>query len=234
MLHTSLKAIVVAFSLLNWAASAVWSDTLPASCALFCHAVPLVTCPVGTEGDGVAAWNRARVELPDGAPLSRPTLPKTRLDEMLARGQLTGSEYHLAQMFKDNPCGTKVLGAYYTVVRGIVLDDIPAEGLADPRVGRSKGISEVMRKLRIGLRLMADHYIPDRGPNLEGRGDPEWRTLMAKQLWSANMRRASLIKQSCRSMPKPRRKMMVGGAGANDMATVGISSSQKDGRPLKF
>ena len=90
-----------------------------------------------SEGAAKAAWNRARVELPDAGPAAKATLPRTRLDEMLARGQLTGSEYHLALMFRADPCGTKVLKGFYAIVVGIVLRELPAEVLADPAsVGR--------------------------------------------------------------------------------------------------
>ena len=79
-----------------------------------------------------------------------------------------------------------------------------------------------MRKLRIGLRLTADHYLPEEiaEERQEGHGTPKWRTLQAKQLWSANMHRASSIKQAWRSAPKARRTMQVEGAGANDAATI--------------
>jgi hypothetical protein len=220
-------------------------------------------------------------------PSAKATLPRTRLDEMLARQQLTGSEYALAVMFQERPCGPSVLRGYYATVVGIVLDGKAAGELADPRVSRPKGIDEVMRKLRIGLRLMVDHYLPEDGhpdeveatrldPELykrlqeherdfsgynapsrdrkwshvigrdrgvgrlpDGRieferliplsidahvsawrsrkpgnyGGPIWRGKMAKRAWSAQMHRASAIKQSWRSMPKKRLSMLADGAG---------------------
>jgi hypothetical protein len=178
-----------------------------------------------TESAAKAEWNRARVELPDADPNPRPELPKSRLGEMLARQQLTDGEYHLAEIFRANPCGPKVLNGYYFVVKGIVLEDRSAEDLADPRVARSKGIAEVMRKLRLGLRLMVDYYLPeadDESEKHEGYGTPKRRTLMAQQLWVANMRRASAIKQAWRSMPNARRKMMSNDTGANDMPKVKV------------
>ena len=180
---------------------------------------------MGTESAAKAEWNRARVELPDADPHSRPELPKSRLSEMLARQQLTESEYDLALMFRANPCGLKVLNGYYAVVKGVALDDRSAQDLADPRVARSKGIAEVMRKLRHGLRLMVYHYLAERDDEDErrkGYGTPKWRTLTAQQLWLANMRRASSIKEAWRSMPKARRKMMFADAGANDMPKVKV------------
>jgi hypothetical protein len=190
----------------------------------------LVRKQYGHESAAKAAWNGARVELPDADPHSRPELPKTRLDEMLARRQLTDSEYHLALMFKAEPCGTKVLNGYYFILKGIVLEDRAAGDLADSRVGRSKGVAEVMRKLRHGLRLMVDHYLPDsddEDDKREGYGTLKWRTLMAKQLWSANMHRASAIKQAWRSMPSARRKMMVTDTGGNDMPKFIVRSTIK-------
>lgn len=274
------------------------------------------------ESAAKAAWNRKRVELPDADPTAKATLPVTRLEEMLSRGQLTDSELHLALMFRANPCGRKVLKGYYAVVVGIVLHDKPAGELADPRVDRSKGIAEVMRKLRTGLRLMVDHYLPsepDEDEVAQQRHDAEtlrqtdfykrlqehernsdyrdpsggyfdlapqpasetfgthystepysaefghcgrsplsigycdevlpvsidahvrawfsrkpdaygarkWRGQMAQQMWSAQMRRASLIKAAYRSMPKARRRMLVTGAGANDAATYRVKAARK-------
>ena len=190
-----------------------------------------------TESAAKAEWNRARVELPDAEPGAKATLPRTRLEEMLARRQLTDSEYALAIMFQSNPCGRAVLKGYYAIVVGIVLHDKPAEALADPRSGRSKGIDEVMRKLRIGLRLMTDHYyLPDDDGNetLEGYGTPKWRTLQAKQIWSADMHRASMIKQAWRSMPKARRRMLFAGEGANDVPRPRLKAHPKEGNSLKF
>jgi hypothetical protein len=181
-----------------------------------------------TESAAKAEWNRARVKLPDAALHSRPELPKSRLSEMLARQQLTDSEYHLTEMFRANPCGFKVLNGYYFVVKGVVLDDRSAQDLADPRVHRTKGIAEVMRKLRHGLRLMVDHYLSksdDENEKRQGYGTPKWRTLMAQQLWLANMRRASSIKEAWRSMPTARRKMMFNDAGANDMPKVKVRAT---------
>jgi hypothetical protein len=183
-----------------------------------------------TESAAKAEWNRARAKLPDADPHSRPELPKSRLSEMLARQQLTDSEYDLALMLKTNPCGLKVLDGYYFVVKGVVLDDRSAEDLADPRVARSRGIAEVMRKLRLGLRLMVDHYLPeadDESEKHEGYGTPKRRTSMAQQLWLANMRRASSIKEAWRSMPKARRKMMFADEGANDMPKVKVRPTIK-------
>ena len=82
-------------------------------------------------------------------------------------------------------------GGLYNVVAGIVLHNKPAGALADPRVNRPKGIAEVMRKLRVGLRLLVDHYLPE--PKHEVYGGPEWRTKMAKRLYSAQMARARSI-----------------------------------------
>ena len=107
---------------------------------------------------------------------------------MLARKQITASEYELALMFQSKPCGREVLGGFYNVVASIVLQDKPAGALADPRVNRPKGIEEVMRKLRAGLRLLVDHYLPE--PEHEVYGAPEWRTKMAKRLYSAQIARA--------------------------------------------
>jgi hypothetical protein len=108
-------------------------------------------------------------------PSAKAAMPRARLDEMLARNQLTGSEYALALMFQANPCGASVLKGYYAIVVGIVIHDRPAEELADPRVGRSRGIKEVMRKLQLGLRLMVDHYLPEDSEHDEeaARLDPE-------------------------------------------------------------
>ena len=62
------------------------------------------------------------------------------------------------------------------------------------------------------LRLLAGHYFPPR-KELEGHGTPEERTLLAQQMWSAQMHRASMIKQWWRSAPKTRRRMLVEGSG---------------------
>ena len=64
---------------------------------------------------------------PIADPSAKATLPRTRLDEMLARQQLTGSEYELALMFQENPCGHSVLNGYYEIVVGV----IPKALLAD-------------------------------------------------------------------------------------------------------
>jgi hypothetical protein len=181
---------------------------------------------MGTESAAKAEWNRARVKLPDEDPHLRPELPKSRLGEMLARQQLTESEYALALMFKADPCGLKVLNGYYFIVKGVVLDDRSAEDLADPRVARSKGIAEVMRKLRYGLRFMLDHYLPENEKH-EGYGTPTWRTQMAQKLWLANMLRASSIKEAWRSMPNARRKMMFADGDANDMPKVKVRPTIK-------
>ena len=114
-----------------------------------------------SENAAKAAWNCARVELSDAAPSAKAALPRTRLQDTPARQQLTDSEFALALMFQANPCGLAVLKGYYTIVVGIVLRDMSAEALADTRVGRSKGIAEVMRKLRAGLRLMVERYLPE-------------------------------------------------------------------------
>ena len=95
-------------------------------------------------------------ELPDEEPGAKATLPKTNIEEMLARGQLTHSEYALALRFEEKPCPRsffKGRDVFYTIIAGIVLRQRTAEDLADPRVGRSKGISEMMRKLRLGFAL---------------------------------------------------------------------------------
>jgi len=173
-------------------------------------AISRVVISLDLEKAANAPLNRARVVLPDD-PKAKGTLARTRLDEMVAREQLTGSEYELALMFKANPCSRDVLGGFYNIVAGVVLHDKQASALADHRIGRSKGIAEVMRKLRLGLRLMVDHYLPE--PKREVYGGPEWRTQMAKQLYSAQMHRASMIRRYWRSMPKPRTQMMVNGKG---------------------
>jgi hypothetical protein len=178
-----------------------------------------------TESAAKAAWNRTRVELPDAEPGAKATLPKTNIEKMLARGQLTHSEYALALRFEEKPCPRgffKGRDVFYTIIVGIVLHQRTAEDLADPRVGRSKGIKEIMRKLRLGLRLMLDWYLPDDDDDAEGYGTPEWRTMEAKKLWSANMRRASAIKRAWRSMPKARRQMM-----ASDMPYFRVRPSIK-------
>ena len=183
-----------------------------------------------------AAWNRSRIELPDADPTASATLPVSRLERMLARRQLTGTEFHLAQLFQANPCRAEVLNGYYRVVAGIVLDGKTAEELADPRVGRTKGVAEVMRKLRLGLRLMRDHYLPEDGEKekYEGYGTPKERTLLAQQAYSAQMHRASAIRQAWRSMPKARRRMLFTGAGADDRATVRARPPKKRAKSLKF
>jgi hypothetical protein len=174
---------------------------------------------VDGESAAKAAWNRARVELPDADPTAKSTLPKTRLEEMLTRGQVTDSECRLSLLFQATPCGRKALGGYYAVVHGILILDLPAEQIADPRLGRSKGIAEVMRKLRLGLRSLTTHYYVDDADEYD-YGSPKRRTMMAKQLWSANMRRASAIKEAWRSMPGTLRKMLKAEAGSNDMPRV--------------
>jgi hypothetical protein len=115
----------------------------------------------GREWDGWADSRGGALELPPIAdPDAKATLPRTRLDEMHARGHLTGTEYAIALAFQVAPCGASVVGGYYAIAIGIVLHGKTAGEMADPRVGRSKGIEEVMCKLRLGLRLMADHYFP--------------------------------------------------------------------------
>jgi hypothetical protein len=123
---------------------------------------PDLTEKYGPEWDGWAKGRPGDRELPPIVdPGAAATLPRTRLDEMHARGHLTGTEYALAVMFQERPCGASVLKGYYNVVVGIVLHGRAAGELADPRVARAKGIDEVMGKLRVGLRQMADHYLPD-------------------------------------------------------------------------
>ena len=235
---------------------------------------------------------------------------------MHARGHLTGCEYAIALAFQTAPCGVSVVKGYFAIVVGIVLHGKTAGEMADPRVGRSKGIEEVMCKLRLGLRLMVDHYFPPEKEPDENRLDPDalrqtyvykflkerersadevdprrwyfelttptekegffsfgtdshystyyskefshcgksppadeytdglrerlfpstidahvaaWRTrrpaedygapseraLLAQKMWSAQMRRASLIMQARRSMPKARRTMLANNAGVN-------------------
>jgi hypothetical protein len=126
----------------------------------------------GRDWDGWADSRGGALELPPIAdPDAKATLPKTNLDEMHARGHLTGTEYAIALAFQTTPCGASVVKGYYAIVIGVVLHGKTAGEIADPRVGRSKGIEEVMCKLRLGLRLMADHYFPPEEEPDENRLD---------------------------------------------------------------
>jgi hypothetical protein len=138
-------------------------------------ALPDQTEKYGPLWSGWADSRGGALELPPIAdPDAKATLPRTPLDEMHARGQLTDSEYAIALAFQTAPCGASVVKGYFAIVVGIVLHGKTAGEIADPRVGRSKGIEEVMRKLQLGLRLMVDHYFP---PEKEPEKEPDKKRL---------------------------------------------------------
>jgi hypothetical protein len=138
-------------------------------------ALPDQTEKYGPLWSGWADSRGGALELPPIAdPDAKATLPRTPLDEMHARGQLTDSEYAIALAFQTAPCGASVVKGYCAIVVGIVLHGKTAGEIADPRVGRSKGIEEVMRKLQLGLRLMVDHYFP---PEKEPEKEPDKKRL---------------------------------------------------------
>jgi hypothetical protein len=161
-------------------AKPVWRPAVCVVAAALCKrksgqwALPNPTEGYGRDWDGWADGRGGALELPPIAdPDAKATLPKTNLDGMHARGHLTGTEYAIALAFQTAPCGESVVGGYYAIVIGIVLHGRTAGEMADPRVGRSKGISEVMLKLQLGLRLMADHYFPPEKEPDENRLDPD-------------------------------------------------------------
>lgn len=101
----------------------------------------------------------------DPKPLARAKPARMRrIDEMLAREQIGLAEHVAAVRFQregDRRSALAALGGYGKLISAVLLNDKPAVALADPRIGRRKGLDEVMRKLRAGLQLLVRHYVTD-------------------------------------------------------------------------
>jgi hypothetical protein len=127
-----------------------------------------------------------------------PWLARTnKVDEMLARGQITAREHTAAIMYMRWP---DYLGPLHRSVWLILFSSTSAEQLADPLVGRTNGIAEVMGRFRGGLRVLVEHYgVGRRCDKVERKAT--LRTLRARRLMRAALFRASEIKRwnGCRT-----------------------------------
>jgi hypothetical protein len=113
------------------------------------------------------------------------------IEEMLARGQISDREHTAAIMFIRRP---DYLGPMRLPTERILMRGVTAESVADPRVGRTKGIDEVMRGLRGDLHVMAHFYRVGRRCTKTNRRS-HLRMLRARQLMKLQLERARRIRR---------------------------------------
>ena len=92
---------------------------------------------------------------PDARPGTLPGEQLGRINAMLAQEQISGRQHTAAIRYMIRP---DYLGPLHHFVDRILFRKLSAERLADPRVGRTRGIGEVMRRFREGLDVLVEHY----------------------------------------------------------------------------
>lgn len=151
--------------------------------------------PLANRGEArLSAALRARAE-----PLSIPrlTLPGERLariNKMFERRQISGRQHSAAIRYMLNP---DYLGPLHRFVDHILFRDLSAERLADPRVGRTRGIAEVMLQFKAGLDALVDHYgIGKKQKCDRTKRKAALRTLRGRQLMKCALDRGTAIKRA--------------------------------------
>jgi hypothetical protein len=120
------------------------------------------------------------------------------IDEMFHRGQITDRQHTAAIMFIRR---ADYRGPLRLPTERILMRGMTAESVADPRVGRTKGIDEVMCGFRGDLHVMANFYGVGRRCTKTDRRS-HLRTLRARHLMKLQLERARRIRRDFACMKK--------------------------------